>query len=815
MKSFKSFILCCSFALIFTMFGGEVISQSQVSGSELPNYKNWEQTADKIEQVIVTEEVSSKDLDALRKTLSEWRTLFSIGKELNAQRIIRINKQLTALGPVGEGTQDGAAEISERRRVLKQQLNLSLIPVIRATEAFVRSNGLIVELDEILRSRQTNQILKLGPSPVNIGSWGTPVKDTLSIVKTISAEVSRALADNVSRAKIWDKFPATIAFTLIGIFIIYAASGWIARANTSFNPYVSGRPALGRLTELLFSLIKVVISIGGFYLLKSALDSSQLLGTMGQQVVGLLFCVIITVYLAGWLGERLFNLNYNNETSLTYLNEDKVGFAILSSYILGFLYGLELFVNNLGGSGYFADTSVAILSFIIILISGVILFRLISSISSQLLSERVKDSGLEQSSVALCVLVLRLGLLVCVVSPVLSLIGYSYAGSVILFSSLLTFGLAGLVLIVQRTLRNIFSTLIGETETVKGLVPTLLGIGAIIAAIPFLALIWGARVSDLGEIWSLIANGFQMGESRITPSDLIKFIIIFVIGYLLTRAIQNTLKSQVLPKTKLDTGGQNAVVDGVGYLGIFLAAVIAISTAGIDLSSLAIVAGALSVGIGFGLQTIVSNFVSGIILLIERPITQGDWIEVNGTMGVVKDISVRATVIQTFDRKDVIVPNSDLISGAVTNWTKGNLTGRITLSVGVAYGTDTQKVTRILEEVALEHPMVSDKNPPSVYFLNFGGDALEFEIRIVLQDVNFSLSVKSEINHRIAERFAEEGIEIPFAQRDIWLRNPEALTGDNSHTMLDKKVEMPKVTKIKKRKVDLPDADADGDGGGE
>jgi len=812
MKFFKSFILCCSFAIIFTMFGGEVRSQSQVVGSDLPDYKNWEQTADKIEQVIVAEEVPSKDLDALRETLSEWRTLFSIGKELNSQRIIRINNQLSALGTKSEGTEDASLEISERRRVLNEQLNLSMIPVIRATEAFVRSNGLIVEVDEILRSRQTNQILKLGPSPLNIGSWGSPVTEALSIVKTISAEVSRSFSDKASRAKIWDKFPATIAFAIIGIFIIYAASGWISKVNTSFGPYLSERPALGRLTELLFSIIKVVISIGGFYLLKSALDSSQLFGNMGQQVVGMIFCIIIAVYLAGWLGERLFNINYNNETSLTYLNEDKVGFAILSSYILGFLYGLEFFVNNLGGSGYFTDTSVAILSFIIISISGIILFRLISSISSQLLSERIKDSGLEQSSVALCVLVLRLGLLVCFVSPILSLIGYSYAGNVILFSTLLTFGLAGLVLIVQRTLRDIFSTLIGETEAVKGLVPTLLGLGAIIAAAPFLALIWGARVSDLGEIWSLISNGFQMGESRITPSDLIKFIIIFVIGYLLTRAIQNTLKSQVLPKTKLDAGGQNAVVDGVGYLGIFLAAVIAISTAGIDLSSLAIVAGALSVGIGFGLQTIVSNFVSGIILLIERPITQGDWIEVNGTMGVVKDISVRATVIQTFDRKDVIVPNSDLISGAVTNWTKGNLTGRIILSVGVAYGTDTQKVTRILEEVALEHPMVSDKNPPSVYFLNFGGDALEFEIRIVLQDVNFSLSVKSEINHRIAERFAEEGIEIPFAQRDIWLRNPEALTGENSDTKLEKKVETPKLIKIKKRKVDLPDTDADGGG---
>jgi small-conductance mechanosensitive channel len=361
----------------------------------------------------------------------------------------------------------------------------------------------------------------------------------------------------------------------------------------------------------------------------------------------------------------------------------------------------------------------------------------------------------------------RLVRIVAIVGPLLALVGYVPAAVYLVFPSILTLGLLGGGVVVYDLLNKTAITFLAKpsaTDGDDGLIPVFMGTLVTLVSLPLLALIWGARTSDLAETWTKLNEGVTFGGMRVSFGVILTLIAVFAIGAALTRLIQTILRASVLPRTKLDTGGRTAVVAGVGYLGFVIAALAAVGAAGLDLSNVAIVAGALSVGIGFGLQNLVSNFVSGIILLIERPVKEGDWIEVGGYSGYVRGINVRSTEIQTFDRASVILPNSDLVAGTVLNRTHSGTSGRVQIPIGVSYDADPRRVEEILLAIAESHPLVLEDPAPVVLFIGFSLNTMDFEIRSWLRDVNFSLSARSDMNFEIVSRFRAEGIDFRMPQ---------------------------------------------------
>ncbi|MDN2580402.1 mechanosensitive ion channel domain-containing protein [Aquibium sp. ELW1220] len=288
--------------------------------------------------------------------------------------------------------------------------------------------------------------------------------------------------------------------------------------------------------------------------------------------------------------------------------------------------------------------------------------------------------------------------------------------------------------------------------------------------VPLVLLQWGFQWGDITTWAHRLATNITIGTVSFSLVGIATGIVVFFVGYFVTRGFQGWLDGSVLSRGKVDAGLRNSIRTAVGYAGIAIAALVGISAAGIDLSNLALVAGALSLGIGFGLQNIVSNFVSGLILLAERPFKAGDWIVAGAVTGTVKRISVRATEIETFQRQTVILPNSELINAAVGNWTHKNKLGRVEIKIGVAYGTDPRKVHALLLEIARGHPMVLKNPEPFVFFANFGESSLDFEIRLFLADITSGLTVQNDIRFAIVEAFEREGIEIPFPQRDLNLK---------------------------------------------
>ena len=294
-----------------------------------------------------------------------------------------------------------------------------------------------------------------------------------------------------------------------------------------------------------------------------------------------------------------------------------------------------------------------------------------------------------------------------------------------------------------------------------------------VIALASILVIWRIFENPKEALQSVFAFGFTLGTQRISVGLILAAIGILYGAFFISWALQKLLTEQVLARRQADPGVRFSIARLVHYVVIFIGFLFALAALGLELTKITIIFGALGVGIGFGLQTIVNNFASGIIMLFERPVKVGDYIELNGQWAEVKKIGLRATVVQTFERSDIVVPNSNLISNQVINWTLSSRIVRLIIPVGVAYGSDIPLVLETLKACATSNPKLMKDPEPQVLFKSFGASSLDFELRIWIWNVDDRQVMNSELHQEIDRRFREANIEIAFPQSDLHLRSVE------------------------------------------
>lgn len=747
--------------LTFTLFLAAIVG----NGAHAQDWDRWDRDAETARSLIEANEASSEALTKLRQRLQEQREDAQKLAAAAAEDIKRLTEETEALGPAPAAGE--TAELANLRADLEKALAEARALQGKAQRGATRATALLADLTTLEQRRFLNRMTARGPTPLNPARWTEAGEALSSVAAHLQREAARALETETGQAELRDKAP-DILITILGAMIILLLVRRVLVSN------LTGRAvqAITRGRRLALGLsagaARLVLTTVAAVLLAVGLSMTGLFGQVGEFALRGFAEGLVIISLAYALSAALFAPGAA-ALRLPSMNDADARRAFRLSILLGAAIALESLLQRLVQAIKAPESVVTVFAFVTVLLAAYAFWRLTEALRSAFGEEGDHSLTFQAGR-----LLRRAARITSVIAPVLAAAGYYGAATFILFSTIISVALIAACFLIFAIVQEAVEIFVAEDAKPKHrlrLLPVLVGASLLFGALPLLALIWGADSQDLNAAYAAFADGLVIGDVAVSPMDFITFALVFALGYTLTRGTQRVLHKAVLPKTSVSDGGASALTAGIGYLGIFLSALIAISATGLDLSSLAIVAGALSVGVGFGLQTIVSNFVSGVILLIERPIKPGDWIEVGGASGYVKQVNVRSTEIETFDRASYIIPNSDLIAGAVLNWTHSDKTGRVRAPVGVAYGTDARKVERILLEIAAAHKMVLSSPAPSAYFMRFGADALEFELRVYLRDVNWMLSVASDLNFAIAERFAAEGIEIPYAQRDITIRN--------------------------------------------
>jgi len=742
------------------------------------------------EQAIADEATTDDELRAIPELLEAVRESIVEQRAALKPKLQDARERLTKLGPPPEdGAPKESAEIAAQRERLEKEVASLDGKLKQADILFVRAGQVIDEANEERRERFTESLFR--PVP-NFYSDALPAG--LESLQVRSQQVRQALADWFAR--VW-KIGKVFFFLLILAPVLAAVM--MARFIGKLTGHRDQEPDTERAEELtlqergaaafkksLWRSLPIWAGLAVFYLITVSV------GLADPGLEGFLLKALLSV---AW-GTLLYSL-----VRQSLVPEDPAFTIIPASEsmawrITGLLWTLITFwlfdqVSILIDSVVFMPYQVSVLrSAIFASLYGILIAAIVYSIQSGTLT-RQAITGWRAWLLSLTAIIAASILLA-------ALLGYESLARFIGTNAVSTAGVLWIMYLLHLTAEDISSVSVisgapidddlEEEEdmgapsllTIRIIVSLLIDIAILAIGIVILLLLWRFDWVEVRSWIQAAFFGFQFGNLHISLQSVLIALGVFALGLLLTRFVQRWFTGRVFSGRRSESGLHESVRIGIGYLGFVLAALAGISYLGVDFSNLALVAGALSVGIGFGLQSIFNNFVSGLILLIERPIKIGDYIHVTGQEGTVKKISVRSTEIETIYRQSVIIPNATLITDPVTNWMHLDKVCRLDISVGVDYGSDVKRLRSTLLDVAHAHRGVLKSPPAVVHFAGFGDSSLDFELRVFLRDVRERIKSASELRFAILDALREAGITIPFPQRDVHIKGDGTFEPDES-----------------------------------
>lgn len=738
-----------------------------------------------IEAALNRAQITIEELGVLRDRTDQIDLEATAIRETRRDRINWLTAVIQELTLPEETTVDETSDLFQQRQRLQDELS-ALSGISKQAEAISfttrEMNGRINDLRRDIRARQ---ILSRGPSIFSPGLWTSGLRQGASVIGSLDLLISdwgKSLYRTIGLWGFISVFASLIVVMVLVWPVRYRLLDRLAR-----DP---AREAPGNLQKSVSAtaicFLATVVPTLGFIILYESLNAFDLTPPSIDKVLEAVFAGIVFFAFVQGLSQGLLASDRPNWRLLSL--DDRSARKTYSIVVLtGVVFGLGIAATGLFdvlvAEGDIVTLSEGIVAIVLAVLVGLLVRttargRIVPEPDTP---EQIADFLWKWLSPVLIVGVvfslfaplvgyitlgwfisLQLVWTIGVYSTLVLLLRLCDDGLLFLFSESTAFG-RGFMQLVQAESRRIEQVGV----VLSGIVRVLLfAFAAILILMP-----WGLETRDVFSLLRRALTGINIGSINFSIFEILFAFFILALGFIITRAIQRWLQTRLLPRTKMDIGLKSSISTIVGYTGITFSFLIAVSAIGLNLQNIAIVAGALSVGVGFGLQSVVNNFVSGLILLAERPIKVGDWIVVGSDQGFVRKINVRATEIETFDRASVIVPNSDLISGVVKNWMHYDDSGRIIIAVGVSYASDPEEVKAILLDCARDHERVLAFPAPVVFFMDFGASSLDFELRCFLSDVNYSMNVRSDLRFAIFKRLKEAGIEIPFPQQDVHLRD--------------------------------------------